>query len=60
MNLHETISNPTDQLIKTEIEKRFIPVNVIAGVDGQFYRENRKDDIVKICKEILRHELYSC
>lgn len=53
MNLHKTIHNPTDQLIKAEINKRFVPVNVIAGVDGSFYRHNRKEDILLICKELL-------
>lgn len=57
MNLHETIPNPTDQLIKDEIGKRFTPVNIIAGVDGNFYRENRKDDIIKICEEILNEKI---
>jgi len=59
MNLHNTVDNPTDQKIKREISKRFTPVNVIAGVDGSFYRNNRKDDILKVCKEILSNELYS-
>lgn len=56
MNLHETVLNPTNQLIKYEIGKRFTPVNIIAGVDGNFYRENRKDDIVKISTEILNEK----
>ncbi len=54
MNLHNTIVNPTDSTIKSEIAKRFTPVNVISGVHGNFYRDNRKDDIIKICKEILK------
>lgn len=58
MNLHNSVADPTDQKIKFEIGKRFTPVNVIAGVDGNFYRENRKDDIIKICNEILENELY--
>lgn len=52
-NLHVTIANPTDAIIKLELGKRFTPVNVISGVDGDFYRDNRKDDILKICKKIL-------
>lgn len=59
MNLHELIDSPTDLLIKNEIAKRFTPVNVIKGVEGSFFRENRKDDILKISKEILENELYS-
>lgn len=57
MNLHETVNDPTDQKIKIEIAKRFMPVNVISGVEGNFYRENRKDDIVKICTEILNEKI---
>ncbi len=59
MNLHELIDSPTDLLIKNEIAKRFTPVNVIKGVEGKFFRENRKDDILKVSKEILENELYS-
>ncbi len=53
MNLHETISEPTDDKIKNEISKRFMPVNIIAGVEGEFFRNNRKEDILKICNELL-------
>jgi len=58
MNLHELIDSPTDLLIKNEIAKRFTPVNIIKGVEGKFFRENRKDDILKVSKEILENELY--
>lgn len=60
MNLHQTVDNPTDQKIRAAIATRFTPVNVISGVEGNFYRENRKDDILKICNEILKYELYKC
>lgn len=53
MNLHNTVSDPTDEKIKNEISKRFLPVNAIKGIAGEFYRENRKDDLLKVCKELL-------
>lgn len=53
MNLHNTVSDPTDEKIKNEISKRFNPVNILKGVEGDFYRSDRKDDLLKICNEIL-------
>jgi hypothetical protein len=60
MNLHQTVENPTDRSIKNEISKRFIPVNIISGIEGNFYRKNRKSDLSQIINEILSNELYSC
>ena len=59
MNLHETVKSPTDESIKQQIAKRFFPVNIIKGVEGDFYTKNRKADIINVCKEILNDELYS-
>lgn len=59
MNLHVTVQSPTDASIKAQIAKRFFPVNIIKGVEGNFYTENRKSDIINVCKEILNNELYS-
>jgi hypothetical protein len=53
MNLHNTVSDPTDEKIKNEISKRFNPVNILKGVEGDFYRNDRKDDLLKICNELL-------
>ena len=52
-NLHNTIKNPTNNLIQLELSKRFNPVNAIRGVEGTFYRSDRKNDLIKICKEVL-------
>lgn len=60
MNL-ETISNPTDEKIKAEIGKRFQPVNIIKGVVGNFYTNNRKENLINLCKELIdeidRHQV---
>ncbi len=48
-----TIEAPTDNLIKEEIAKRFNPVNVIKGIPGAFYRENRKQDLIDLCRNLL-------
>jgi len=53
MQLDKTISNPTDSLIKSEIGKRFDPINVIKGIPGNFYRTQRENDLKNLCKEIL-------
>jgi NTP pyrophosphatase (non-canonical NTP hydrolase) len=53
MNLHNTVDNPTDQLIKEEIGKRFVPTNIFKGTPGKFYTTNRREDVINLCKEIL-------
>jgi hypothetical protein len=53
LNLHNTIENPTDEKIKEGISKRFNPVNIIKGVEGNFFTTDRKSDILNICGEIL-------
>lgn len=52
MNL-DTLPNPTDEKVKEAISKRFNPVNVIKGLQGEFYRDNRKQDLVNLCKLLL-------
>lgn len=54
MNLHKTIDNPTDERIKNEISKRFRPVNIFKGIKGKFYTDNRREDLINLCKEILQ------
>jgi predicted Zn-dependent peptidase len=49
----DTLPNPTDSLIKEEIGKRFNPVNAIKGVAGDFYRDNRKENLINLCKKLL-------
>jgi NTP pyrophosphatase (non-canonical NTP hydrolase) len=53
MNLHNTIDNPSDQLIKEEISKRFVPTNIFKGTPGKFYTTNRRQDVIDLCKEII-------
>lgn len=49
----DKLSNPTDEKIKAEIGKRFQPVNVIKGLPGEFYRDNRKQNLIDLCKKLL-------
>ena len=53
MNLH-TLPEPTDALVKEEISRRFNPTNIFKGTAGDFYTINRKDDVIGLCKEILK------
>lgn len=55
MNLHNTVKNPTDQLVKEEIAKRFNPTNIFKGTPGTFYTSNRKEDTINLCNEILNN-----
>lgn len=54
LNLHKTIENPTDEVIRNEIGKRFQPPNALKGVVGEFYTSHRKRDLLEVCDEISR------
>lgn len=56
LKLDRIIENPTDELIGMEIEKRFSPVNILKGVDGNFYKENRKADLLFLCSEVINEK----
>ena len=53
MNLHNSIISPTDEKIKQKISERFNPVNILKGLDGAYYRNNRRDDLINLCNDIL-------
>jgi len=53
MNLNTLLPNPTDKKVKEAISKRFNPVNVIKGIKGEFYRNNRKSDLINLCNQLL-------
>lgn len=53
LNLHNTMEDPTDEKIKKELSKRFDHPNIFKGIKGSFYRDNRKEDILYLTKEIL-------
>ncbi len=53
INLHETMQNPSDDKVKNELSKRFYPVNVIKGIEGEFYTKARKKDLINVCNKIL-------
>lgn len=55
MDLHNTMKEANDEEVKLQISKRFTPVNIFKGVEGEFYTDNRKEDLIAICNEIL-HE----
>lgn len=52
LNIHNTISEPTQELVEMEISKYFKPVNVLKGVPGKFYTRNRLDDILSLISDI--------
>ena len=54
---HETIINPSDELMKNLLGCFFEPVNVLKGVEGNFYRNNRKDDLVKVVAHVIREKV---
>lgn len=54
MNLHNTVSNPTNETIIEMLSKRFDPVNAIGGVEGSFYTgQHRKEDLLQVLDELI-------
>lgn len=49
----DVLPNPTDEMVKEDISRRFNPVNVIKGLHGQFYTDNRKQDLINLCNFLL-------
>ena len=54
---HETIENPSDDLMKKLLSCFFEPVNVLKGIDGDFYKENRQQDLIKVIAHVLREKI---
>lgn len=54
LNLHNKIQNPSDAVVKKELRKTFKPVNVMQGLKGNFFTENRKEDLLSLCQELLK------
>lgn len=52
MNL-DSIPDPTDEKVKEAISMRFNPVNVVKGLKGVFYTDNRKEDLIILCNQLL-------
>lgn len=54
LNLHNTVDNPTNELILEILSERFNPVNVIGGVEGDFYTgDHRKEDLIQVLDELI-------
>lgn len=51
--LHETIENPTNISIQKQLSTFYSPVNILKGVNGEFYTTKRRLDLLNICNEIL-------
>lgn len=43
----------TDQRCRDEIVARGCDLNPMKGIIGTFYRDNRKEDLRKVCLEVL-------
>ena len=51
--LHVVLKFPTDDKVKLELAKTYEPVNVLKGVPGTFYRKNRRQDLLDLCRQML-------
>lgn len=54
LNLHNEIPIPSDTLVEQAIGRRFEVVNILKGVEGTFYRENRREDLLALLTHIIR------
>lgn len=58
LRCHE-LPNPSDESVKEMIARRFVPTNMLKGVDGAFYHgtdEERKADLLELCHELFREK----
>lgn len=53
LNLHNDIPIPSDALVEQAIGRRFPVVNILKGLNGKFYRDNRREDLLKLMNHIL-------
>lgn len=53
IGLADYFVNPSDELIKRILSNRFNPVNVIKGIEGNYFTNNREEDLRNIVAEIL-------
>lgn len=56
LNLHRIVENPSDAVIADELVKRFVPVNIVKGVKGEFYTKNRKKDLLNLCLGLIEEK----
>lgn len=53
LNLHNTIENPSEEIVIDILSKVFNPVNIIGGAEGNFYKDNRKEDLLNVVRELI-------
>lgn len=55
LNLHKTTPNPSNVLITLKLAERFDPVNVIGGVEGNYYTgQHRREDLLALIDELIK------
>ena len=48
LNLHKTLENPSNEKVIEILSKRFNPVSVLTDVEGDYYKHDRKKDLLEI------------
>lgn len=56
MGLHKILDNPTDEIVSEHIALVFRPPNALKGVEGTFYTDNRREDLLKLCLELIKEK----
>ena len=53
LNLHKTMENPSEEKVIEVLSKRFNPVSVLTDVEGEYYKHDRKKDLLQTVEWVL-------
>lgn len=53
LNLHKEMKNPTNEKVIEVLSKRFNPVSVLTDVEGEYYKYDRKKDLLEMLDIVI-------
>lgn len=57
LELDKTIADPTHEKVFNKLTEMGYSVYNTRGIEGEFYRNNRKEDLITAAKEVLEEKL---
>ena len=58
LNLPNILEKPTNELVIEILAKRFSPVNVVKGIEGDFYTVNREKDLLWMVNKLIQERVH--
>ncbi len=52
-NLKEIDKGSPDRKASSKIDFYLNPTNILKDIDGDFFTTNKKDDLIKLCKDVI-------